>query len=313
MKQAILIMMHKNIEQAKRLVRYFPGDRCICFIHADKKFDMETAKIQEELDTTTSKCIVLPQRISGQLANWSLAYISLELIKYAYEYDKENNIGFQYYRLISGQDYPIKSFQEYEDFLIKNYPKNFMGINTYDEGIKHVIDKYSRWRFNKLRSYMDDHISNSALKKCMIIPLRGMEQIYTWIKGTPYSYLAKRGYQVVGGPSWWNISDEFAEYIVETTSTKNEMVKVIKRIATPEEAIIQMLFVNSSFFHGEFTVNLTIGNYGRRNQIQNGHTFPWCTMDFEELMQSECFFARKFDMDIDSEILDRIDEMIFEK
>ena len=313
MKQAILIMMHKNIEQLKRLVRFFPSDRCTCFIHADKKFDMDTALIQSELDNVNTNCIVLPKRISGQLANWSLADISLELIKFAYEYGERNHIRFQYYRLLSGQDYPIKSFQEYEDFLSDNYPKNFMGINRYDEGIKHVIDKYSRWRFNAMRSIIDDHVSNSVLRKGLIIPLHALESVYTWIKGTPYCFLSQRGYQVVGGPSWWNISDKLAAYIVDVISEKNEMIETIKRIATPEEAIIQMIFVNSPLWHGKFTENLTIGNYGRRNQARNGHTHPWSIMDYEELINTKCFFARKFDMDFDSEILDEMDKRIYGK
>ena len=50
MNQAILIMMHKNPEQVVRLVRYFPDDRCVCFIHVDKKCRINLKKFQENMD-----------------------------------------------------------------------------------------------------------------------------------------------------------------------------------------------------------------------------------------------------------------------
>ena len=49
MKQAILLMLHKDIEQAKDLILYFQG-KCDIFIHIDK-----SCKINEkELETIKS-------------------------------------------------------------------------------------------------------------------------------------------------------------------------------------------------------------------------------------------------------------------
>lgn len=313
MNQAILIMMHKNPEQVVRLVKYFPDDRCVCFIHVDKKCRIDLDEFQAALDTVNGKCIILRERISGQLANWSLAKISLILIKSAYQYSQKNGIIFSYYRLLSGQDYPIRTFKEYESFLEKNYPKEYMGINHYEESIMHIQDKFKRWRFNEIRNKLDWYIKNDRLYKTVIIPIHMMEVLYTKVKGTPYEMMCRKGYIVAGGPSWWSISDRLAAYIVEQMEKENPLIGIVKNTATPEESIIQVLYANAPWYKKEQTYNLTIGNYGKGTQKITGHTYAWREEDLSELLGSSCFFARKFDINIDSKILDQLDEIIYEK
>lgn len=311
MNQAILIMMHKNPEQVVRLVKYFPDDRCVCFIHVDKKCRLSLEKFQEALDAVNKKCIILEKRISGQLANWSLAEISLELIKMAYRYSLEKGMVFSYYRLLSGQDYPLRTFQEYESFLEKNYPKEFMGINHYEEGIKHIQDKFNRWRFNRERNILSQFIKNSILYKMCLAPFYLIEILWTKIKGTPYERMCREGYITAGGPSWWNISNRLVGYIVEEVEKKSPVIDIVKYTATPEESIIQVLYANAPWYKRESTYNLTIGNYGRRGEKMTGHTYVWGRENIQELLDSKCFFARKFDEDVDSEVLEQLDEKIY--
>lgn len=311
MNQAILIMMHKNPEQAARLVRYFPDDRCVCFIHVDKKCKIDLKEFQESLDRENKKCIVLKERLSGQLANWSLAEISLVLIKAAYQYSLEKGIIFSYYRLLSGQDYPIRPFKEYEKFLEENYPKEFMGIDHYEDGVAHIRDKFARWRFNGVRNVLSQIIKNNTLYRACLAPFYLAEVLWTKIAGTPYKKMCKEGYIAAGGPSWWNITDRLAAYIVDQVDQKSPLIDIVKHTATPEESIIQVLYANAPWYKKTRTYNLTIGNYGRRGEKITGHTYLWKKEDIPELINSDCFFARKFDMCIDSEVLDSLDEIIY--
>ena len=311
MNQAILIMMHKNPEQVIRLVKYFPDDRCVCFIHVDKKCRINLKEFQKSLNTVNKRCIVLKDRISGQLANWSLAEISLVLIRAAYQYSQERQIVFSYYRLLSGQDYPLRTFKEYESFLEDHYPQEFIGINHYEEGIGHIQDKFSRWRFNGIRNDVAQNIRNQLLYKLAIVPIHICEVLWTKIKGTPYEKMCREGYIAAGGPSWWNISDRLVAYIVEQIKGKNPVIDIVKFTATPEESVIQSLYANAPWYKKEKTSNLTIGNYGRGTQKRTGHTYAWRCENISELLESDCFFARKFDIDVDSEILDRLDEIIY--
>jgi len=311
--QAILIMMHKNPEQVVRLVKYFPEDRCVCFVHVDKKSKIDLEEFRKSLNAVNKKCIILKERISGQLASWSLAQISLILIEAAYRYSIEEKVSFSYYRLLSGQDYPIRPFEEYESFLNENYPKEYMGINHYEENIGHIQDKFKRWRFNVIRDKLAWYIRNDKIYKLLLIPIYIVEVLYTKIKGTPYEKMCKEGYITAGGPSWWNISDRLAAYIVEQIEEKNPAISIVKYTATPEEAIIQVLYANAPWYKKETTSNLTIGNYGKGMQKVTGHTYAWLSEDISELVNSDCFFARKFDINIDSKILDLLDNVIYKK
>lgn len=311
MNHAILIMMHKNPEQVIRLVRFFPDDRCVCFIHVDKKCKINPDKFQAALSTVNKRCIIIKERISGQLTNWSLAEISLALLKEACRYSAEKKIVFSYYRLLSGQDYPIRPFAEYEDFLKENYPKEFMGIDHYEDGVSHIQDKFGRWRFNGVRNVLSQQIKSNILYKMCIFPFYLVEILWTKIKGTPYDKMCREGYITAGGPSWWSITDRLANYIVEQTEGKNPIISIIKYTATPEESIIQTLYANAPWYQKGWTFNLTIGNYGVRGEKPTGHTYLWEKEDIPELIKSRCFFARKFDINIDSEVLDRLDEIIY--
>ncbi len=306
MKQAILIMMHREPEQALRLVKYFPPDKCVCFIHIDKKANFDINKFSERLKKENCNSVLIKERISATLANWTLAQVSVELIKAALQYEKECNIHFSYYRLLSGQDYPIRSFSEYEMFLEKGYPNNYLGIDLV-ENVKHVKDKFSRWRYWKIRNLLDCNIQNKNLRNIILFPVYVWEVFLTKFRGTPQRILEKWGYKVAGGPSWWNLSDDFIYYFIKRVEEDKKLISVIQNTATPEESLIQMVYVNSPFYDlKKFTWNLTIGKY-----TESGHTEYWKKEELKMLQESNCFFARKFSEDISGELLDALDNDIY--
>ncbi len=306
MNQAILIMMHKEPEQVMRLIKYFPKDRCTCFIHIDKKADFDVAVFRERLEKQYRHCVILEKRISATLANWTLAQVSIELLKAAVTYEKEQGIHFSYYRLLSGQDYPIRSFQEYEAFLEKNYPQNYLGIDLIED-LKHIKDKFSRWRYWRIRNVIDCHVRNAQIRKIMLLPVFTWEIILTKVWGTPQKILERRGYRIAGGPSWWNLSHDFVHYFLSVVEKDKKLISVIQKTATPEESIIQTVYANSDFYRqGEVTWNLTIGKYK-----ENGHTDFWEKEEVQVLLDSNCFFARKFTQSVSGELLDILDKKIF--
>ena len=300
MQQAILIMMHKNPEQVIRLLRYFPEDRCACFIHVDKKARIDLENFRRQVAAAHSRAFVIKKRISGVLACWSLVQVSMELLIAAKRYDEGHHAGFRYYRLLSGQDYPIKPFAEYEKLLEENYPKEFIGKELYDES-QHVRIM-AEW--NKM----------AGLRVPTTAFLHGWEVLWTKMAGSPKQYLERRGLRISGGPSWWSITDRLTEELIRVYGDeKNEINRVVRHIATPEEAYVQMVYINSAFFNPEKTYNLTIGNYGTHGEPVTGHTYCWHADDIRELLASGCYFARKFDPGEDSRILDLLDLELYKE
>lgn len=315
MKQAILIMMHNKPEQVMRLVRYFPEDECVCFIHVDQKARFDFDSFKRDIEGNYSHCVVLTERYSGVLACWSLVEVTMLLLDFAKEYEKKHGIRFKYFRLLSGQDYPIRPYEMYRDLLEIEYPRNFIGVEWSAPG-NHVEQKFARWRLSWPRErYANAHFFKLPSRVLVAIS-HVVESMLACIGVKPDKYCAKKGISTAGGASWWTISDDFAEYVIGQYKANDLITRISKGIATPEEAYFQLLYVNSSFYLREKDkkhYNLTLCNYGRRDQRVNGHTHPWRLEDYDELIQSDCYFARKFDTEVDRKILEALDNYIYEK
>lgn len=313
MKHAILIMTHTKPNQVKRLLRYFPEDKCVCFLHVDSKADFDYQSFKKEVEDEFSNCIVLEKRLSGILACWSLVEVTMLLLKEAYFYGKQNRIHFDYYRLLSGQDYPIRTFELYDDLLNSEYPRNFVGVE-WPNRRNHVEMKFARWRMDSIREWAYNLTRMRVAGKVLVGVVHTIELLVAVLGFTPRSYCEKRGINVAGGASWWTITNQFAEYVINRYDEKDIITSICQNLATPEEIYFQLLYVNSSFFQldkNKKHYNLTYCNYGRRQQVVDGHTHPWVTADYDELILSDCFFARKFDMELDCEILDLLDLNIY--
>lgn len=311
-RHAILIMMHKNPEQVARLVKYFPADRCVCFIHVDIKANIDKKALRLALDQVGEngrQAVILEKSISGLLANWSLVEVSIALLKAAIEYEKHTDNRFEWFRLLSGQDYPLKPFDEYETYISEN-PNEYMGLQFMEED-QHIRDKFARWRNPIPRQRVVDHPNTPILNKIYVVVSHVFEVLKTRCSGTPAEYLEKNGVMPAGGPSWWTISHKLVDVILQNYNENGMITRVIRQTATPEESYIQTVYANSALYTGKKTWNLTIANFGRREQRVTGHTYPFRKEDFNELMTCGDYFARKFDEYVDREILDLIDQEIY--
>ncbi len=308
MNHAILIMVHKNPEQVLRLVRYFPTESCVCFIHVDAKADFSIDQLKETLAKSERNYEILQERVSGVLANWSLVEVELALLRAAKNYEARKNIHFDYFRLLSGQDYPIRPFDVYESFLMDTYPRDYIGLD-YIESNNHVADKFARWRLPGPRQYVADHgLAHSVVEKILVGIAHVGEVIWTKLRGTPQIVMEKRNLIPAGGPSWWTITDKFASYVLEDDEKHAMIRKILKNTATPEESYFQTLYVNSGIFHPTgHMYNMTIGKYNAQ-----GHTTFWTADEYEQLIQSDCYFARKFDPSVDDVILRMLDQTIYQ-
>ncbi|MEO1186600.1 MAG: hypothetical protein AAFX46_18790, partial [Cyanobacteria bacterium J06636_27] len=79
-----------------------------------------------------------------------------------------------------------------------------------------------------------------------------------------------------------------------------------KKTFIPEESFIQTVLVNSKQF------NLYNSNfrYTDFTASRHGHPRILTTKDFSPLTQANVHFARKFDMNVDSTVLDKLDRRI---
>lgn len=132
MRIAYLILAHKNPEQVKRLVRLLDSD---VYIHIDRKSDMDKFHISDP------KVKYINKRVNITWGGFSMIKATLKLINVA-----RNNNNYDYYILLSGDDYPLRSLDELESFLIEHRQYSFIEYDKFDEKWQHSKERYEKFK-----------------------------------------------------------------------------------------------------------------------------------------------------------------------
>ena len=111
------------------------------------------------------------------------------------------------------------------------------------------------------------------------------------------------------GSNWFSITDEFARYVL---TQRDWTRKVFRNTFCCDEIFIHTLLVNSKFrdnlYHKEFDNDMLKGSM-RFVDWERGKPYIFTIDDIEILKQSEAMFARKFDENVDSEIIREIQRL----
>ena len=109
---------------------------------------------------------------------------------------------------------------------------------------------------------------------------------------------------VAVGSQWFSISDSLAHYVV---SKEREILKCYKNTYCCDEVFLQTLVKNSSYKNNLYSYAVDDYHANMRDiDWKRGRPYTWRNTDFDELMESDYLFARKFDEQIDNQIIDRI-------
>ena len=99
MKQAILILLHKDIYSSLKLITYFRG-MCDIFIHIDKDYILSSEE-RHSLEIIPG-VIAVYQKYRVHWAGFSILRTEIFLLKEAIKHS-----DFRYIHLLSGNDYPL--------------------------------------------------------------------------------------------------------------------------------------------------------------------------------------------------------------
>jgi len=101
MKHAFLILAHNNWLQLKELIQALDDKDFILFVHIDKR--AKSFNIDDFKNITNFSEVYFFSEFKCYWGGYSLVESELFLLK------KASKIHFDYYHLLSGSDYPIKS------------------------------------------------------------------------------------------------------------------------------------------------------------------------------------------------------------
>lgn len=317
MKTAYLVIAHKNAEQIKRLILRLEDGEGDIFIHVDSSMDeKEYSGLYEQCHT--DRCHFVEQRMHGVLDDRSLVDITMLCIGAALTHARERNIHYDYYALLSGQDYPLKPMQWIESQLMQTYPMPY--IESYfrnETGGKMAELKYNRSRMLiRYRSWVCNDIP-----KVLRVPFQGvgvfLRTVLRLFGGTTMQRLSKQGVIVRMGSQWWILPDKIIEPIQDAYEKKTPLSEtLLTESCTPDETYFQTMCRDDALepyfsFGGtkaEIRNNRTYTDFGGKSGRKlKGHPYVLTEADFERLKASGCWFARKFDDAVNTEIIRKIE------
>ncbi|MES2239808.1 MAG: beta-1,6-N-acetylglucosaminyltransferase [Bacteroidota bacterium] len=301
-----IILAHRYPKQVRRLIQKLAVPEAFFYVHIDKNVLIDS--FSEQLTDLPNVSFVEDRRyiIWGDIEIVNATINSLKQIL------KDNRNG--YCVLLSGQDYPIKSNDEIKSFLAKNSGNEF--IDVFSLPTKYwSTSRIEKYKFNLSRK-KEDFVQISSALEAEFFTKKSLNKIYRLIKAGRYDFVFKifkrrkfpNYIKPYGGSQWWVLRTETIEKIIGFIKDHPDYLKYHKYSLIPDEMFFQsiVMYLIENKNNIKIMPFLTYANWEKKN-CDLPVTFT--SIDFEELNSQAYFklFARKFDIGIDEEILNKID------
>lgn len=302
MQKNYLILAHKNPLQLGRMIERLDDGASKFFIHLDAKTPIES--FTACLEGAHIRFIEPRERCVW--GDFSIVRATIHLMEAA---SKEQGI----FILMSGQDYPIQSQGYINDFLENNKGFDFIEIEPLEEKWKPKMVK------DKLEHYHILHSEERGNSNCYA-PFRHcsvfqkLRTLMHLLKGR----LSRKNFRLLcslpkrvapferqyAGSQFWAFSERtFYAVLHYICEHKAALEGYYKYTSSPDEIYFHSVLMD--LVAKDSTIKLkdpiTYVNYFRKNNV-------FITEDFDKITSAKGkLFARKFDTDIDIEILNKLD------
>lgn len=274
MKIAFLILAHKNPKQLGRLLHALQHDAFHFYIHIDAKSD--AGQFNFLIDNKIS--FLIKKRAKVYWAGFGTIEATLNGFN---EIPLEN---YDYVNVISAQDFPLKNADEIFQYLSEKNGTEFITCqNLHEWPVAPRVQKYHLINWNIPGKYRLEKLVNLVLPKRKF-PL---------------------GYTIVGRANWFTLTVKAIKYILGFLKENPQFIRYFKYCWGADEFIFSTILYNSSF-NNKIADNLIYVDWSEGKP----HPKILTVADYQAIKSSSKLFARKFDMETDSLILDMLEKSI---
>jgi hypothetical protein len=269
---AYVISAYRRPEHLARLVHRLAGEDVRFFVHVDSKTREPTYRKMVEGVAPLGTASFLPRHAChwGGFGHVQASLKGIAAIA-ASGFDPEYTI------LLSGQDYPIKSNRTIRQFL---------GSRGGRSSFLYFPLPTPHWTGGGLARFRDWHLRWRRLH--VRVPLRRRLPL---------------GMRPWGGSAYWIMSRAALALVHGFVNEHPEYVRFFEHVDVPDESFFQTILLNSRLASECDDIRLHYTEWGR---------LPAPAVltrdDYPHLAESPCLFARKFDPEVDTDVLDLIDE-----
>jgi hypothetical protein len=274
MKVAYLILAHANPAMLKELVTAIKKPKEMIFVHIDKKNEIVPFK-----KLLAEQCTFIEERENVSWGSFSIIQATLNLLQAALAVRQ-----FDYYCLLSGCDYPIKPIHTFESYLATHAGNEYIACRSIAELPPKFKKRYTGFFLFEQRSEF----------------LRKLNFGITKIQRLFYKRKLYANKPIFFGSQWWTLTGACVNYIMDFITAHPDYIAYFKYTHISDEMFFHTIIAGSDFFDKVQNDNL------RCIVFDNGKPSPkiWTMSDKETLLQSSAYFARKFDLSIDSQIVE---------
>ncbi|MEI0487095.1 beta-1,6-N-acetylglucosaminyltransferase [Brachyspira intermedia] len=272
-KICFLILAHKNQDQLMRLINHLKKDFDI-YVHIDKKSNLNIKSFDN---------VKIYNDFKVYYADVTQVTTTLFLIEEAYKnyYDR--------YIFISGNDIPLKNNQYIKKLFYNNtfeYISYKRVLDSKDQEFLYSVD----WRLNGYH-FLPKIVRKLTNKKLLNIILRRK----------------KFDMDIYYGSQWWNLTNNAVKYILNYVKENPFYIKRFKYTFGCDEFFFQSILLNSNLKNNCINDNLRYIDWNRMIG-SHPHTFLFDDYNLIKSNIKDNLFARKFDENIDNDIIDKLYE-----
>mgnify|MGYP001319032828 CR=1 FL=1 len=286
-RHAYLITAHNQFEILEKLLLLLDDPRNDIYIHVDGKAGMFDSGCFAGILKYSSAFFV--PRIHVHWGGYSQIEATLILLR-----ESVKNGTYSYYHFISGVDLPLKTQNYIHCFFDKRQGTEFVGFDA------PVMQKRFYSRFQIYHIYQDRIGRQKS-------PLYYWEELLVYMqKRLRFRRIKSKDIIFQKGCNWFSITDDLARYIL---SKKKFISSAFAFSRCCDEIFIHTLIMNSDFKNRIY--QKTYGTDNGSSACMRFVNFKYKdnvfrTSDYDKLISSELLFARKFNVDTDRNIVEKI-------
>lgn len=180
---------------------------------------------------------------------------------------------YRYIHMMSGTCFPIKDKEFVYNFFIGK-DGQFVTLELEERGKESYKGRFEFYHFFQDRCIRNEKNFWSTLNNGLV-RVQKMFRIKKHVDVRIYH-----------GSNWFSITYDAAKYVVDR---EKEIKKLFEYGCFVDELFLQTILMNSKFRSSIIENNLRLIDWNR------GDPYVWTVTDFDELINSDCLFARKFD------------------
>lgn len=285
MKLAYLMLVHKNLSQVARLINILADDKVSFFVHIDQKCVFSEDEFSQLL-VDNADVYLLEPRSSANWGGFSLVEITYRLLKCC-----AMSNGYDYIHLISGQDFPLVATNVQRKFLKDHLTSEFVECFP--------LPDERRWR---------GYFGAPRFEQYWFIDQMGYEESVMSVNRQMIEEVRRKlpfNLKPYGGSQWFTITWACMEYILQYLKDFPEVLDYFRYCLAPDEMLFQTIIMNSPF-----SKNLINNNLRKIDWYAGANPKIFGLRDLNYLLDSGRLFARKFDLEMDEQILSSLEQRI---